>query len=913
MKLLSAHIENFGKISNKNFDFSDGLNVFCEQNGWGKTTLSAFLKVMFFGFENERVRDEFENERKRFKPWQGGIYGGSIRFKVNDKVYRLNRTFGTKEAEDEFLLLDVATGLASKDFSEKIGEELFAIDAAAFKRTVFLSQNDCGTFTTDSINAKMGNLNDVADDLNCYEDVMKRFKDELNAMSPTRATGSIKKLQDEMDGLEKKLQAKSVIEQQLEEHLKKSDVYREKIEELKDEQSKLRKIQLYISEDSVRIVKTKTLAQLRDKEAERKEECEKVKEYFSGNVPEPDMLKDAFAKAGELKSKEEAVRVLALSEQELADEAAAKAFFADEKFDAKVHKEKLEQIDRFYETRNHYEKTLLSKEEREKLDEYSKKYCETNYRASEIEELEKVWQEAETRRNSLMARKEAHALLETEERQVQKSSQLSPIVFILPLVATLVAAGLLIAFYVMNYPKVYLLCSGIPAGLLLLTTLFLFRSWYKRKKEKPIFLQSEEMKTQIVEEEHTIKAMEDNLVMRLSSKGLIKEEEELSKCFWRIKTEYDEFNEMTRRRDSIKTDPALTQMKQDAMQLDGYMMKYLRDEYEQKDMSAAIGRLFAQNDEDVKLLDARRAVWMDAMDHIDEAARTCGVYSEKRRKYEEGVKSKEQLENLLQDIFKTMGVVPSEDMVEQLKTLQIELQSYLTACEEYEIAKKEREEFEKIMKQEEEADAKPAGWEDGMTADLCERRLNACSEELEDVTDNLLGLRNMILYAQEQLDDLGAEEARLADLKAEKKEAENRYRMLQLTKEHLENAKTSFTANYIGPVSTAFAKYAAKIDKNGSYEFGYDANSNVTIQECGMPRKTQAFSAGMQDLFGICLRMAFVEAMYKEEKPMIVLDDPFANLDEQKLAGGLEFLADISKEYQVIYFTCHKDRVGENA
>ena len=80
-----------------------------------------------------------------------------------------------------------------------------------------------------------------------------------------------------------------------------------------------------------------------------------------------------------------------------------------------------------------------------------------------------------------------------------------------------------------------------------------------------------------------------------------------------------------------------------------------------------------------------------------------------------------------------------------------------------------------------------------------------------------------------------------------------------------------------------------------------------------MPRKTQAFSSGLQDLFGICLRMAFIEAMYKEEKPMIVFDDPFANLDEKKISGGLEFLRELSKEYQVIYFTCHKDRVGEKA
>lgn len=913
MKLLSAHIENFGKFTNQNFDFVDGLNVFCEQNGWGKSTLSTFLKVMFFGFDNERSRDEFENERKRFKPWQGGVYGGSIRFKVNEKVYRLNRTFGTKEAEDEFLLLDATTGLASNDFTRNIGEEIFAIDAASFKKTVFLSQNDCGTATTDSINAKMGNLNDVADDLNCYEEVMKRFKDELNALSPTRATGDIKKIQDEIDGLEKKLQAKPVIEKQLEEQIKKSDSYREQSTSLKNELERYRKIQLYISEESVRTVKANTLNQLLSKEKERAQECEKMKEFFDGNVPEASVLKSAFSQAEELRSKEEAVRLTALSEKELADEAAAEKIFEDNKFDEALHKEKVEQIDRFFATRSQYEKTLLSKEERDKLDEYSVKYSESNYRSAEIEELEKIWQEAEIRRNSLMARKEAHALLETEERQVQKTNQVNPIMFILPLVATLAAAGAFAYFLVSHFEKMYLYCSGIPAGVLLVVTLFMFLRWCKRKKEKPIFLQSEEMKTQIVEEEHTIKVMEDNLVMRLDTKGLIHEEEELSKCFWRIKTEYEEFGDLKRRRETLKNDSNLSKMQKDASELDAYMVKYLKDAYTEKDLHAPIGRLFAQNEEDVVLLDARRAAWMDAMDKIEDAAKICVAYSDKRKKYEETLKEKEALDKNLHELFEKMKIVPTEDLMEQIKNLQVELQSYLTASEEYEIAKKEREEYEKVMKADEQRDKTPEGWEEGITADFCERKMDACKEKLEDVNENLTGLRNMILYAQEQLDELSAEEELLFELKAKKQSLQQRYRMVQMTKTHLENAKTAFTANYIGPVSSAFEKYAEKLNPGAAYEFALDAESNVTIQEGGMPRKTKAFSSGLQDLFGICLRMAFVESMYKEEKPMIVFDDPFANLDEEKISGGFAFLQEISKEYQVIYFTCHKDRVGEKA
>ena len=47
MKLISCHIENFGKLSDVTIDFEDGFNLFHEPNAWGKSTLAAFLRVMF--------------------------------------------------------------------------------------------------------------------------------------------------------------------------------------------------------------------------------------------------------------------------------------------------------------------------------------------------------------------------------------------------------------------------------------------------------------------------------------------------------------------------------------------------------------------------------------------------------------------------------------------------------------------------------------------------------------------------------------------------------------------------------------------------------------------------------------------------------------------------------------------------
>ena len=66
MRVIKCSIEGFGKILNQEYIFKKELQSFCEENGWGKSTLATFIKVMFFGFADEGKRDELSNERKRY-------------------------------------------------------------------------------------------------------------------------------------------------------------------------------------------------------------------------------------------------------------------------------------------------------------------------------------------------------------------------------------------------------------------------------------------------------------------------------------------------------------------------------------------------------------------------------------------------------------------------------------------------------------------------------------------------------------------------------------------------------------------------------------------------------------------------------------------------------------------------------
>ena len=125
MKLCSCQIENFGKLQHLELQFQEGLNVFLRENGFGKSTLAAFIRVMFYGLSGERKAQDSENERKKYRPWQGGSFGGSLTFALeNGKRYRITRSFGERKSQDRFQLYDAETNLPSKDYSERIGEEL---------------------------------------------------------------------------------------------------------------------------------------------------------------------------------------------------------------------------------------------------------------------------------------------------------------------------------------------------------------------------------------------------------------------------------------------------------------------------------------------------------------------------------------------------------------------------------------------------------------------------------------------------------------------------------------------------------------------------------------------------------------------------------------------------------------------
>ena len=199
MKLIRLHVENFGKLQNFDFSFQEALNILLKENGWGKSTLAAFIKAMLYGMPASSKQSLDENERKKYMPWQGGAYGGSLEFSTASGKYRIERFFGAKESGDSFVLYDLATNCESNRYSSRVGEELFGIDADGFARTVYLSQHAViAKGDNNSITAKLGDLLDDVDDIGSFDDAMAALEKRRKYYKMTGERGRIADIEREI-------------------------------------------------------------------------------------------------------------------------------------------------------------------------------------------------------------------------------------------------------------------------------------------------------------------------------------------------------------------------------------------------------------------------------------------------------------------------------------------------------------------------------------------------------------------------------------------------------------------------------------------------------------------------------------------------------------------------------------------
>ncbi|MDP4179276.1 MAG: AAA family ATPase, partial [Bacillota bacterium] len=229
MKIRKIEIGSFGKFANYKINFNDGINIVYGNNEDGKSTIMAFIKMMFYGAAGKSL-DLSKNIRRKYAPWNGDKMSGFIEFEHNGVDYRVEKIFGASNLSDKVNLWNMATGEKEKISSgTDIGQRFFGIGSAAFEKSVFIGQIG-STISSDGdkddeITQKLLNLVSTGDEKVSQKKVIERLETAKNVLkAKSGKTGTLVNLNKTLENLNIELfealgdeKKKSEMQQQYEE------------------------------------------------------------------------------------------------------------------------------------------------------------------------------------------------------------------------------------------------------------------------------------------------------------------------------------------------------------------------------------------------------------------------------------------------------------------------------------------------------------------------------------------------------------------------------------------------------------------------------------------------------------------------------------------------------------------------
>ena len=791
MKLIECYIENFGKLSKMKVDFSDGLNCILGDNGSGKTTLSVFIKVMLFGMTDTKKVSLDENDRKRYMPWQGGTFGGSLTFEAGGKIYRVERSFGSKASDDTFALFDTELGRESSDFTKNLGEELFAIDADGFERTVFLSEKSLSPKSDNkTISAKLSDLVGCDGDIGVMDEALKLLDTQRKFYYKKGGSGEISEIKAKISALDEKIAVSTLAGERVKEAEKRIAELSQVLHQLRLEERLLseerERAAVKVAEESYKEALRDMNVRLEKAEARRGE----ILKIFKGNPPTQEEIDIVLYKSNEAAGLREG-----LKNEESEEFVSLNGIFSGEDIPEKTER-------------------LAAALEREKNPDT----------ASEKKRKSEIFSKR------LPSYEEVKGTLDNYTKKEKKNY--------LPMCfgTALILIGAACAFI----NPLLLLISAVGAAVIILSaiknTLGAKKDAERRRAEAVRFLSS------------------------VSKDGIF---------------------------DSENPESALREM-----------LALLSDESvavdSESDILRGLVRDFNEDDGDIIASAAR------ILEKYRRYTELCAVERYKAQSRENSKNRITALENEINSFiarFEPLGDEP-------LSKMRVLILEYSKLCEDIVTRRKDITNI---------SSKQLIGEGDGASI----RSTEQINERAALVSEKIRQTSQDITLAQRQcrededafdlLDELTARRAELLDLYDTYTE---NLETVRLTEKFLGEAKDSMTAKYLGKTKAGFEKYAALISgEDGSYEMS--TSFAVSKSEGAKTHPTEAYSRGVRDLFDLAARLALIDSLYENERPFIILDDPLTAFDDKRCEAAISIIKSLSKERQIIYFTCSSSRAAQ--
>ncbi|MCI8827677.1 MAG: AAA family ATPase [Ruminiclostridium sp.] len=250
---------------------------------------------------------------------------------------------------------------------------------------------------------------------------------------------------------------------------------------------------------------------------------------------------------------------------------------------------------------------------------------------------------------------------------------------------------------------------------------------------------------------------------------------------------------------------------------------------------------------------------------------------------------------LLTGLFKLRKDRRDRQELDELQDLLEEERNHAQQHQELQDALAQREQARKYFEAVESTQSQEAPTR-SPEAESCREALHTEERAISQLEGRLSALGDPVLL-----------EARLDNLQEERSRLETDFEAISLAREVLSQADEQLHARFSPQLSQQAALYFSKLTQGKYDQINLDRSLNVTVRETGSfsDRPLAYLSRGTADQLYLSLRLAVAQLLLPPGQPTpLVLDDALLTFDDHHLAITMELLTELSKQRQVILFTC---------
>jgi len=838
MKLISCYISGFGKIAGQSIDFSSPLTSVCAQNGWGKSTLADFIKVMFYGMDTDRKSSKNElSARGRYLPFSLAPYGGSIKFLWQGKEYTIERRFDSKSsAKDE---LSARCGELPFDFGEKTpGDAIFGVDRESFERTVFTTGLDITLSSTDGILTKLGGVATGEGSEMNESKAIARIEEKMK-LYKKRGGGLIEDTRSEISALQDEIRNCDAIKAGL------SAKYQE-LSSLKAREREIGDLLLREQTGKFAAQNWETYQKMLAEAERAAEEIEAIEGSYPIRLPEE----------AEIISARDTVNTL----RENLARAERSAFNARQKA-------RLEYLS------NLFASGVPSKEDLSYTQELLQKKQEVLFSAQNVQADTPFERELREKYSSLTSGKKDEIALkytrlqelhnrcdalqdEIREQPLRRLSGKTKAALISAAALTAAGIGLIFVF--------------LPAGIIslfagLVVLIFSGFLYLNKKSDGERMLPNPEKYTL----RGRIEAEEGELLRMLSP--FVPEEETAVLCYHTYLQNLQRYEQLVQR-DAEKA----KQAEKNRRALDAL----------EEQISARLGKYPLLGESDGEKLYSLRMLTGEYGSLLE--LRLQGEKEDLALNESIG-KSREMLTAFckewgIESAELDTGISKMEDDLSRFKSLRAALAKMQADALEF----KEKHKVSPVLERE------------IIDAD-------ALKEEQEALSSKIGRLEREI--GDDELHDGAEQQIKLADARERLEKYLSDFDALTRARDLISLASNNLRDRYVRPVRDVFKKYSSLLEQALGEKVVIAPDFSLSFEQDGMRRHEGHLSSGQRTVLMLCLRLALIKNMYNEDDlPFLILDDPFTALDSAYLGKVQKVMEELSRDFQIIYLTCHESR-----